>query len=76
MRSLLKDKLLEALGAVAPLIVVVTVLQVSIVGAPTVLFPQFLPVTGSRAFIPVFTYGAFRSSGGKEFINRRYSGSV
>lgn len=42
MRSLLKDKLLEVLGAVAPLIVVVTVLQVSIVGAPTALFLQFL----------------------------------
>ncbi len=42
MHSLLKEKLLEVVGAVAPLIVVVTVLQVSIVGAPTALFLRFL----------------------------------
>jgi hypothetical protein len=42
MRSLLKDKLLEVLGAVAPLIIVVTVLQVSLVGASTMMFLQFL----------------------------------
>jgi hypothetical protein len=41
-RSLLKDKLLEVLGAVAPLIAVVIVLQVVLVGAPTMLFLQFL----------------------------------
>jgi hypothetical protein len=42
MRSLLKDKLLEVLGAVVPLIVVVTMLQVALVRAPIALFVQFL----------------------------------
>ena len=42
MRSLLQDKLLEVLGAVAPLIALVIMLQVVLVGAPTMLFLQFL----------------------------------
>jgi hypothetical protein len=42
MRSLLKDKLLEVLGAVVPLILVVTALQVAFVRAPTAMFAQFL----------------------------------
>jgi uncharacterized protein DUF1538 len=42
MRSLLRDKLLEVLEAVAPLIAVVIVLQVLFVRAPALLFLQFL----------------------------------
>jgi hypothetical protein len=42
MSSLLREKLVEVLGAVAPLMVVVTVLQVSLIGAPTVMFLKFL----------------------------------
>ncbi len=42
MRSLLKEKFLEVLGAVAPLIVAGAELQVSFVTAPTVMFLQFL----------------------------------
>ena len=41
MRSLLRDKLLEVLGAIAPLIAVVAVLQISLVRAPIAMFLQF-----------------------------------
>jgi hypothetical protein len=42
MRSLLREKLFEVLGAVAPLVTVVTLLQILLIGAPTVIFVQFL----------------------------------
>src|ERR1051325_10274840 len=42
MRSLLRDTLLEVLGALAPLIAVVAALQVSLVRAPIAMFLQFL----------------------------------
>ncbi len=42
MLALLKDKLFEALRAVAPLIAVVCVLQFTVVGASTAVFLQFL----------------------------------
>ena len=42
MRSLLRDKLLEVLGALAPLIAVVAALQILLVRAPMAMFLQFL----------------------------------
>jgi hypothetical protein len=42
MGSLLREKLFEVLGAVAPLVIVVTLLQILLIGAPTVIFMQFI----------------------------------
>jgi hypothetical protein len=42
MRVLLRDKLLEVLGAIAPLIAVVAALQITLVRAPIAMFLQFL----------------------------------
>ena len=49
MRTLLKDKLVEVIAAVALLFLVVVVLQITLVGAPVLIFLQF--VAGSTLVV-------------------------